>query len=131
MSKVRDGHLREELLEYLPLTPAVFHIMLSLSAGERHGYAIMKEVAEQTDGEIRLGTGKLYYSIQRMLDEALIAEIVPDANHRPERGRRTYQLTDLGRALLEAEALRLRRAVRLAQRRSVLAEPETEPDRAG
>ena len=131
MSKATDANPHGELLDYLPLTPAVFHIMLSLSAGEKHGYAIMKEVAEQTDGEIRLGTGKLYYSIQRMLDEALIEEIVPDADQRPERGRRTYKLTDLGGALLEAEALRLRRAVRLAETRRVLAEGETEADRTG
>jgi len=131
MSETGEGLVREELLEYFPLTPAVFHIMLSLAAGERHGYAIMKEVDEQTDGEIRLGTGKLYYSIQRMLDEALIEEIAPDDDQKPERGRRTYRLTDLGRALCEAEALRLHKAVRLAQRRSILAERETEPDRAG
>jgi len=108
------------LLKYLPLTPAVFHIMLALSNGQQHGYAIMKEVAEQTDGELRLGTGKLFYSIQRMLDEELIEEIEPPPGETPERGRRSYDLTELGHDLLEAEALRLHKAVRLAQRRHVL-----------
>jgi DNA-binding PadR family transcriptional regulator len=66
-----------------------------------------------------------------MLDEGLIEEVVPEVDQRPERGRRTYRLTGLGSALLEAEALRLRRAVRLAQTRSVLTETETELDGAG
>ena len=115
-----DIAVDERLLEYLPLTPAVFHILLALSNGRQHGYAIMKEVAEQTDGELRLGTGKLYYSIQRMLDEALIEEIDPPPGEKAERGRRTYELTELGRDLVGAEALRLQKAVRLAQRRRVL-----------
>ena len=67
-----------EIDRHLPLTPAVFHILLSLSHGERHGYAVMKEVASQTGDEMRLGPGKLYYSIQRMLQKSLIAEIATD-----------------------------------------------------
>ncbi len=119
----------DRFLDYLPLTPAVFHILLALSEGAQHGYAVMKEVAEQTDGELRLGSGKLYYSIQRMLDEELIGEIELPPGHKPERGRRTYELTELGRDLLEAEAQRLQRTVKLAQHRHVLADPESETRR--
>jgi DNA-binding PadR family transcriptional regulator len=118
---------RADLLEYLPLTPAVFHILLALSPGERHGYAIMKDVAQETDGELRLGTGKLYYSIQRMLSEGLIEELEPAPDTKPERGRRTYRLAELGRDLLEAEAKRLEKALRLVRRRRLLGENEIEP----
>ena len=118
----------EALLEYLPLTPAVFHILASLSAGERHGYAIMKEVAEHTDGELRLGPGKLYYSIQRMLGEGLIQEVDLPSGQSPERGRRTYRLTDLGRALLEAEARRLDKALALVWGRPLLDGPQSAGD---
>jgi len=124
-----DTAVDERLLQYLPLTPAVFHILLALSNGQQHGYAIMKEVAEQTDGELRLGTGKLYYSIQRMLDEGLIEEIEPSPGKSAERGRRSYELTELGHDLLEAEARRLHKAVRLAQRRTVLKGAERGGDR--
>ena len=126
MSQQETAPFREDLLEYLPLTPAVFHILLSLSAGEQHGYAIMKEVAEETDGELRMGPGKLYYSIQRMLAEGLIEELDPPNGEKPERGRRTYRLADLGRDLLEAEAKRLDKALRLARSRNLLSEAEAE-----
>ena len=121
---------REDLLEYLPLTPAVFHILLALSPGERHGYAIMKDVAEETDGELRLGTGKLYYSLQRMLSEGLIEELESAPDTTPERGRRTYRLAELGRDLLEAEAKRLEKALRLVRRRRLLGDNEIEVDPA-
>jgi DNA-binding PadR family transcriptional regulator len=101
----------------LPLTPAVFHILLSLAAGPRHGYAIMKEVGEQTDGELRLGPGKLYYSIQRMLEGGLIEEITSDDAGKK---RRPYRITAVGRRLARAEALRLQRSLRLARARQLL-----------
>ena len=103
--------------DLLPLTPAVFHILLSLAAGPRHGYAIMKEVAEQTGGELRLGPGKLYYSIQRMLEEGLIEELTDD-----DRGknRRPYRITPAGRAAARAEARRLRRSLDLAAKRRLI-----------
>lgn len=101
----------------LPLTPAVFHILMSLAAGPRHGYAIMKEVAEQTEGELRLGPGKLYYSIQRMLEDGLIEEVAPDE---PTGNRRPYKITAAGRAAARAEARRLRRTLQLAVERHLL-----------
>jgi DNA-binding PadR family transcriptional regulator len=103
--------------DLLPLTPAVFHILLSLAAEAKHGYAIMKEVAEQTEGELRLGPGKLYYSIQRMLEEGLIEEI-PDEKH--ANSRRPYRITAAGRAAARAEAQRLHRTLRLAAERRLI-----------
>ncbi len=101
----------------LPLTPAVFHILLSLAAGPRHGYAIMKEVREQTEGELRMGPGKLYYSIQRMLEDGLIEEITAEATGTK---RRPYRITAVGRRLASAEARRLQRSLRIAHARQLL-----------
>ena len=107
----------------LPLTPAVFHILLALAGGERHGYGIMQEVAAQTGGALRLGPGTLYGSIKRMLAAGLIAE----SDERPDPAlddtrRRYYRLTDLGSRVLRAEAERLARAVATARARHVLGE---------
>ena len=102
--------------DLLPLTPAVFHILLALADGERHGYAIMKEVAAQTGGAVRMGPGTLYGSIKRMLAAGLIAEADerPDPELDDER-RRYYRLTGLGRRVAEAEAGRLAGLVRVAR----------------
>lgn len=103
--------------DLLPLTPAVFHILMSLAAGPRHGYAIMKEVEEQTEGELRLGPGKLYYSIQRLLDEGLIEEIDEEGANK---NRRPYRITAAGRAAARAEARRLRKSLQLAAKRRLI-----------
>jgi DNA-binding PadR family transcriptional regulator len=105
--------------ENLPLTPAVFHILLSLAEGPKHGYAIMKEVAAQTEGELKLGPGKLYYSIQRMLEDGLIEE-ADNGGGEHARGRRPYRITRAGRATARAEAQRLHRTLRLAAERRVI-----------
>ncbi len=105
----------------LPLTPVVFHILLALTDGERHGYSIMKTVEEQTDGQIKMGPGTLYGSIKRMLAAGLIAE--SDERPDPEMDdsrRRYYGLTGLGTRVLALEAERLARAVQLAQQKKVL-----------
>jgi len=102
--------------ELLPLTPAVFHILLALSDGERHGYAIMQEVVESTGGQIKMGPGTLYGTIKRLLAARLVEETDerPDPNLDDER-RRYYQLTALGRRVVKAEAERLATLVKLAQ----------------
>jgi len=107
--------------QFLPLTPAVFHILLVLSDEDRHGYDIMREIAAATDGKIKMGPGTLYGSIKRMLQAGLIAE----ADERPDPSlddarRRYYTLTDLGQRVLAAEVERLVRLVDVARRKDLL-----------
>ncbi|MCW5874694.1 MAG: helix-turn-helix transcriptional regulator [Anaerolineales bacterium] len=99
----------------LPLTPAVFHILLALMDRERHGYGIMKEVEAQTQGEMLLRPGTLYQAIKRMLELGLIEESDerPDPALDDER-RRYYKLSALGHKTAAAEASRLRKLVQLA-----------------
>jgi DNA-binding PadR family transcriptional regulator len=105
----------------LPLTPAVFHILLALSDGERHGYGIMQEVTANTNGRLRMGPGTLYGSIKRMLADGLIEESDerPDPTLDDER-RRYYRLTKLGQSLVAAEAERLAQAVSVARAKRLL-----------
>lgn len=106
---------------YLPLTPAVFHVLLALAGGDRHGYGVIQDVAEATGGQVTLRTGTLYTILKRLLDEALIHESDrrPDEPNDDER-RRYYGLTPLGRAVVRAEALRLEHMVTLARARRML-----------
>jgi len=104
----------------LQLTPAVLHILLALTGGERHGYAITGEVDETTSGSIRMGPGTLYGSIQRMLSAGLIEEASPKKARDDDERRRYYRLTGFGRRVLELEVQRLDRVVRVAKRKHVL-----------
>jgi DNA-binding PadR family transcriptional regulator len=103
-----------------PLPSAAFQILLSLAGGELHGYAIMRQVAEQTVDRVRLGPGTLYSSIQTLLEENCIEEVDPRENAvpRPER-RRYYRLTPAGRKLARAEAERLRDLLRVARSKKI------------
>src|SRR3984957_16141176 len=97
----------------LPLQPTTFHILLSLTDEERHGYAIILEVARRTQGELKLSAGTLYRSIQRLGEYGLITE----TRNRPEMDderRRYYRITPLGKAVAEAEAGRLRDLLKMA-----------------
>jgi DNA-binding PadR family transcriptional regulator len=107
--------------DLLPLTPPVFHILLALADGERHGYAIMRDVESQTDGALVLGPGTLYGCIKRMLAAALIEESEerPDPELDDQR-RRYYRITVLGDQTVRLEATRLARAVQAAQGKRVL-----------
>ena len=121
---MKDVDSRGEHL--LPLSPAVFHILLALAGGERHGYDIMREVETITDGKLQMGPGTLYGSIKRMLRDSLIAE----ADERPDPAlddsrRRYYELTDFGRRVLVAESGRLARLVEVARRRNLLGSANT------
>ena len=100
----------------LPLAPAMFHILVSLAGGDRHGYALIQDIAERTAGGVRLGAGTLYRTIQRMLEEGLIVELAerPDPDEDDER-RRYYRVTAFGRAVARAEADRLADLVKLAR----------------
>jgi len=105
----------------LPLTPPVFHILLSLADEERHGYAIMQDVERQTDGALQLGPGTLYGCLKRMLAAGLVKESGrrPDPDIDDER-RRYYRVTSFGQKVLKAEAQRLERAVSEARSRALL-----------
>ena len=100
----------------LPLPPVTFHILVALADGDRHGYAIIQDVAACTDGELKIQAGTLYRSIQRMLEQGLVAEkrTRPAIGEDDER-RRYYRLTPFGRAVAQAEARRLAQMVRLAR----------------
>jgi DNA-binding PadR family transcriptional regulator len=104
-----------------PLTPAVFHILLALADGEKHGYAVMKDVEFQTDGRVKMGPGTLYGSIKRMLAAGLIQEVGerPDSELDDER-RRYYRLSGIGQEMVRAESQRLEQAVRAARQKHVL-----------
>jgi DNA-binding PadR family transcriptional regulator len=101
--------------DLLPLTPAVFHVLLALADGEQHGYAIMQEVVESTGGRIKMGPGTLYGTIKRLLEGNLIEECDerPDPTLDDER-RRYYRLTGFGQRVVKAEAARYREMVKLA-----------------
>ncbi len=101
---------------FLPLQPAVFHILISLAEEERHGYAILQEVAERTGGAVRLSAGTLYRSIQRLLEQGLIAETTErPAPELDDERRRYYRITPLGAAAVRAEARRLAEMLRMAR----------------
>jgi DNA-binding PadR family transcriptional regulator len=101
----------------LPLTPALFHVLLSLADGDKHGYAILKEVESRTGGEVVLSTGTLYGIIKRSLAEGLIRESRAGSDER----RTAYRLTPFGRKVAVAEAERLRGMVAAAKK--LLQEP--------
>jgi len=107
--------------QFLPLTPAMFHILLSLADRERHGYEIMREVDERTERKVRLGPGTLYGSIKRMLADGLVEELDerPDPQLDDER-RRYYRLTDFGYRIAVAEAERLAALVKMARSKKLL-----------
>ena len=100
---------------HLPLSRAVFHVMVALADGDRHGYAIIKEVAERTDGAERLGAGTLYAILKRLLDQDLIDEVRGGAGSTDDQRRRYYRLTPLGRRVVKAEVERLESASALAR----------------
>jgi DNA-binding PadR family transcriptional regulator len=104
-----------------PLSSAAFQILLALAGSDLHGYAIMRQVAEQTAGRVRLGPGTLYGSIQGLLDGGLIEEV--DHPGEPQPGherRRYYRLTASGRKVARAEAERLAGILRVARARKIL-----------
>ena len=111
---------------YLPLTPPMFQLLVSLADGEKHGYAIIKEVHRRTAGKVRLSAGTLYALIKRSVNEGLIAECDerPDPALDDER-RRYYRLSENGRAVAAAEARRMEEAVGQARAKLLLPELRT------
>lgn len=103
---------------FLPLPPATFHILLAVAGEDRHGYAIIQDVAARTSNELKLSAGTLYRSVQRMQEQGLIVE--PRERPEPDRDderRRYYRITEFGRKVAEAEARRLSQLVRMARQR--------------
>lgn len=104
-----------------PLTPLSLHVLLALADEDRHGYAIIKEIGQQTQGKLQPGTGALYTSIQRLVEERLI-----EVSHRrpdpadDDARRRYYRLTTQGRAALAAETARLAEVVAVARKKKVV-----------
>ena len=106
----------DDVSPLLPLPPVTFHILLAIADGDRHGYAIIQEVASRTDGELTLSAGTLYRSIHRMLEQGLIVE----ARERPspeedDERRRYYRITKFGIETAKAETRRLAQLVKLAR----------------
>ena len=100
----------------LPLPAATFHILLALGNGEKHGYAIIQDVAQRTGGALKLSAGTLYRSIARMLDQGLIAETAErPAPEEDDERRRYYRLTEMGAAVARAEARRRTQLLELAR----------------
>lgn len=116
----QDTHAPSEML---PLTPTVFHLLLALADGEKHGYAMMQAVKEDTNGQVRVRIGSLYGALQRMVDANLIEESeerpVPELD---DERRRYYRLTPFGKKVLKAETQRLSSILRVAQTKRVLDE---------
>ena len=107
---------RDEIEAFLPLPAAAFHILVALAGEDRHGYAIIQDIAARTSDEVQLSAGTLYRSIQRMLEQGLISE----TRERPSREldderRRYYRITPLGLSAARAEARRLSRMLKLAR----------------
>jgi DNA-binding PadR family transcriptional regulator len=103
--------------DYLPLSPQVFYVLLSLADGQKHGYAIMKEVEQRADSTVRLSTGTLYGIVKRLLQDGWIRESALGSTDR----RRAYRLTAFGRKVALAEAERLRELVRAADMKMLFA----------
>lgn len=108
-------------LRHLPLTPQVFHILLSLLDDDLHGYAIIQEVNKRTGGRVKLGSGTLYAAIRRLLE----AEMIEESDHRPpaeqdDERRKYYRITEFGRRVAAAEAERLAELVDQATEKELI-----------
>jgi len=107
---------KRDPLALLPLTPAMFHVLVALADGQTHGYAIMKDVEQLTNGSVRLSTGTLYGIIKRLLADGLIRESIASGN---DERRRSYELTAFGRDVARAEAARLEHTLAIAKRKTL------------
>src|SRR6201982_4131938 len=115
----------KDVESFLPMTPAMFHVLIALADGEKHGYAILKEVARRTEGQVRLSAGTLYGIIKRLNAEDWIVESPkrPVAGLDDER-RRYYRLTEQGRRVAMNEARRLEELVARARNKNLFRKPE-------
>jgi DNA-binding PadR family transcriptional regulator len=107
-------HMARDPSALLPLTPAMFYVLVALADGETHGYAIMKDVDQLTRGGVRLSTGTLYGIIKRLLNEGLVRE-----QRAADPRRRSYELTPFGREVAKAEAARLEQTLAIARKKAL------------
>ena len=115
---------RHDITHLLPLQPAAFHILVSLADGDRHGYSIMLEVSERTNGEVTLHAGTLYSTLKKLLADGLIREVAARPRDGSQDGRRRYyRLTPRGRETAQGEARRLAELVRQARASGLLEGP--------
>jgi DNA-binding PadR family transcriptional regulator len=112
----REACVKHDASSHPPLTTSGFHILLALADGERHGYAIAKEVEQATDGAVMLGPATLYRTIKQFVADGWIVETTAEDEER----RRSYRLTPRGRRVAQAEAERLANVVRIARERRLL-----------
>jgi DNA-binding PadR family transcriptional regulator len=106
--------LKEDLGPFLPLSPAVLHILLALAGADRHGYGIMQEVARQSEGQYKLGPGTLYDNLQKLTNQGMVDEVPRTSDDDPR--RRYYRLNSFGRRVLSADVHRLENVVHQAKR---------------
>lgn len=118
---------RQAIQGFLPLKPHWFHVLLSLAGGEQHGYGIMQEVLDRTEGKVRLWPATLYGTLKRLMEEKLAEETAPPSRAVVDPRRRYYRLTHLGREVLNAECARLEDLVRMIYARRGLTERKVEP----
>lgn len=114
--------MSDDLDRFLPLSPATLHILLSLAGDDLHGYAIMQEIARQSEGKYRIGPGTLYDNLQKLIDRQWVQELGRKPGDDDPR-RRYYRLTSAGRGVLESEIARLAEVVREARSRLQVARP--------
>ncbi len=106
--------MKDDFDSFLPLSPATLHILLALTAGDMHGYAIMQDVLRQSEGRYKLGPGTLYDNLQKLVKTGMVKELGAKAGDEDSR-RRYYRLTSLGSGVLAAEISRLEDVVRDAK----------------
>jgi DNA-binding PadR family transcriptional regulator len=114
--------MKDDVNQFLPLSPATLHILLSLAGEDRHGYAIMQEVARQSEGQYKLGPGTLYDNLQKLIERRMVQELGQRPGDDDPR-RRYYRLSSLGRGVLAAEIARLEGVVREGRLRLQAAKP--------
>jgi len=114
--------MNDDASRFLPLSPATLHILLSLAADDLHGYAIMQEVARQSEGRYKLGPGTLYDNLQKLIQNKFVQELGRRPGDEDPR-RRYYRLTSIGRGVLAAETDRLGEVIREARLRLRIAKP--------
>jgi DNA-binding PadR family transcriptional regulator len=106
--------MQEDLSEFLPLSPAILHILMALAGEERHGYGIMQEVSRQSGGSYKLGPGTLYDNLQKLLEQGIVEEAASSGRDNDPR-RKYYKLNPFGAGLLTAEIGRLEGLFRKAK----------------